>query len=105
MYAKNLYLLVWEWLLRFTALSFANREDLIFDSMDVDNPEVTPVDDEWEDEDLENAGLYTLPPGEEGIVHSHAGGESIFQQVVDGINPQYVISFLFYPFFFDLYYM
>jgi hypothetical protein len=77
-------------------LSFANREELILDSMDVDNPEATPVHDEWEDVDGENAGLYTLPPGEEGVNHSHAGGESIFQQIIDDVNPQYVI--ILYPF-------
>ena len=59
--------------------------------MDVDNSEVTAVHDEWEDVDGENMGLYTLPPGEEGINHSHAGGESIFQQIMDDVNPQYVI--------------
>jgi hypothetical protein len=78
-------------------LSFANREELILDSMDVDNPEATPVHDEWEDVDGEYAGLYTLPPGEEGVNHSHAGGESIFQQILDDVNPQYVIIIL-YPF-------
>ena len=62
--------------------------------MDVDNQEAIPDHDEWEDVDAENAGLYTLPPGEEGIIHSHAGGESVFQQILDGVNSQYVISFL-----------
>jgi hypothetical protein len=44
----------------------------------------------WEDVEGENAGLYTLLPGEEGIFHSHAGGEAIFQQIIDGVDPQYV---------------
>jgi hypothetical protein len=55
------------------ALSFASREEFI-DSMDVD----APGQEDWEDIPAENAGLYTLPPGEEGMLHSHAGGESIF---------------------------
>lgn len=75
-------------------LSFANQEELILDSMDVDNQEDTPVHDEWEDIDVENAGLYTLPPGEEGILRSHAGGESVFQQIVEGVNPQYLITYM-----------
>lgn len=57
--------------------------------MDVDNP----AHDEWEDVDAENAGLHILPPGEEGMLHSHAGGESIFQQIIDDIDPRYVSSF------------
>jgi hypothetical protein len=44
----------------------------------------------WEDIEGEDAGLFTLPPGEEGLYHSHAGGETIFQQIIDGIEPQYV---------------
>lgn len=60
--------------------------------MDVDNLEIMPVHDEWEDVDEENAGLHTLPPGEEGVNHSHAGGESIFQQIMDDVNPQYVTN-------------
>ena len=64
--------------------------------MDVDNSEVTPVHDEWEDVDGENMGLYTLPPGEEGINHSHAGGESIFHQIMDDVNPQYVIILILF---------
>ena len=41
---------------------------------------------EWEDMEGDNAGLYTLPPGEEGMLHSHAGGEVIFQDIVDSIH-------------------
>jgi hypothetical protein len=66
------------------ALSFASREEFI-DNMDVDN---APGQEDWEDIPAENAGLYTLPPGEEGMLHSHAGGESIFQQIIEGVDPQ-----------------
>lgn len=52
------------------------------------------VDSGWEDMDHEeNAGLYTLPPGEEGIFHSHAGGETVFQQIIADIDPRYVVIF------------
>lgn len=54
--------------------------------MDVDQQ----GNDGWEDVEGENTGLYTLPPGEEGLYHSHAGGETIFQQIMDDIEPQYV---------------
>jgi hypothetical protein len=48
----------------------------------------------WVDVEGENAGLYTLPPGEEGLYHSHAGGEMVFQQIIDGIEPGYIIHTL-----------
>jgi hypothetical protein len=64
--------------------------------MDVDHAETEPPHDEWVDIDGEDAGLYALPPGEEGMLHSHAGGESIFQQVIDGVNFQCVAR-LSYP--------
>jgi hypothetical protein len=57
--------------------------------MDVDHAEQESDRlDGWEDVEAENAGLYTLPPGEEGLYHSHSGGETIFQQIMDGIDPQ-----------------
>jgi hypothetical protein len=43
----------------------------------------------WEDDDDEDAGLYALPPGEEGMLHSHAG-EVIVQQIMEGIDPRCV---------------
>ena len=47
--------------------------------MDVDHQELF---DGWEDE---HEALYTLPPGEEGIFHSHAG-ESAFQEILEELN-------------------
>jgi hypothetical protein len=44
--------------------------------------------DEWIDDD-DDAGLNTLPPGEEGMFHSHAG-ETIFEQIMEDIDPEYV---------------
>lgn len=39
---------------------------------------------DWEDEEL--AGLSTLPPGEEAFLQSHAGGEAMLQEVMDGVT-------------------
>ena len=61
------------------------------DGMDVDEAEAEVQRDKWEDIEGENAGLYTLPPGEEGMLHSHAGGETIFQQIIDSVDSQYVL--------------
>ncbi|KAF8226692.1 hypothetical protein L208DRAFT_1300645 [Tricholoma matsutake] len=54
--------------------------------MDVDDAETEAQCEEWEDIEGENAGLYTLPTGEEGMLHSHAGGETIFQQIIDSVD-------------------
>ncbi|KAI5821559.1 hypothetical protein K523DRAFT_359235 [Schizophyllum commune Tattone D] len=62
-----------------SGLSFKAREQYIEEVMDVDMP----------DETVE-AGLATVPPGEEGELHSHAGGdwediEENFQQLAHGL--------------------
>ena len=41
-------------------------------------------DSDWEDEVQD--GLHQLPPGEEGFLQSHAGGEAVLQAVMDGIT-------------------
>jgi hypothetical protein len=51
---------------------------------------------EWEDMEGDNTGLYTLPPGEEGMLHSHTGGEVIFQDIVDSIHSQCILSHLIF---------
>lgn len=40
-------------------------------------------DDAWEDD----PGFNTFPPGEEGVLQSHAGGEAILQRMLNGIRP------------------
>ena len=77
----------------YLALSFATREELLTDAMDLDNMAADGQYDGWEDADVEEAAVIsnTLPPGEEGILHSHTGGESIFQQIMDDINIGYMI--------------
>lgn len=72
------------------ALSFANRDELVFNDMDVDHTDCE-LHDGWEDIGGD-AGLYVPPPGEEGMLHSHAGGEIAFQQIFDSIHSQYVFS-------------
>ena len=41
-------------------------------------------DSDWEDEFQD--GLHQLPPGEEGFLQSHAGGEAVLQAVMDSIT-------------------
>lgn len=86
-------------------LSFANRDELVNNDMDVDRADNERLHDGWEDMD-EEAGLYVPPPGEEGVIHSHGGGEDIFQQIFDSIHSQYVVfhfSFVFLIFLQNLY--
>ncbi|KAF8164965.1 hypothetical protein B0H34DRAFT_687229 [Crassisporium funariophilum] len=41
-------------------------------------------EDDWEDECID--GLRQFPPGEEAFLQSHAGGEAILQEIMDGIT-------------------
>ncbi|KAF8220848.1 hypothetical protein L208DRAFT_1382499 [Tricholoma matsutake] len=63
-----------------SALSFAHWEEFLDDGMDVDDAEADVQCEEWEDIEGENAGLYTLPPGEEAnkaiYVHGRIGYKS-----------------------------
>jgi hypothetical protein len=88
-------------LIPIVALSFADRDELVFDDMDIDRTD-SELHDGWEDIEGD-AGLYVPPPGEEGMLHSHAGGEMAFQQIFDSIHSQYVF-FLFLFLFFFLFY-
>jgi hypothetical protein len=47
-----------------------------------------PEDDDWEDE---TTGLRIFPPGEEAALQSHAGGEAIMHQIMEGMRPGYVL--------------
>ena len=78
------------------ALSFASRQELLNVDMDVDNTEGkhSQGECEWEDIEGSDAGLYWLPPGEEGMFHSHAGGEVVIQDIVDSIHSRHLILFL-----------
>jgi hypothetical protein len=49
-----------------------------------DAEEYAGNDSDWEDE-VED-GLRQLPPGEEGFLQSHAGGEAVLQAIMDGIT-------------------
>lgn len=51
---------------------------------DVDDHEYAGNDSDWEDE--VHDGLRQFPPGEEGFLQSHAGGEAVLQAVMDGIT-------------------
>jgi hypothetical protein len=80
------------------ALSFAHRDELANNDMDVDRTDNEQLHDGWEDIGEEEAGLYMPPPGEEGVIHSHAGGEAIFQQIFDSIHSRYVFFHVFLNF-------
>ena len=75
-----------------TVLSFSQREHMLYEDLLKDNHDnngdVTmadaDVESDWEDEVQD--GLHQLPPGEEGFLQSHAGGEAILQAVMDGIT-------------------
>ena len=45
--------------------------------MDVDCTDSEQQHNEWEDIEGGDAGLYVPPLGEEGMLHSHAGGEVV----------------------------
>ncbi|KAJ7454156.1 hypothetical protein FB451DRAFT_1518596 [Mycena latifolia] len=51
----------------------------------------TDSDSAWSDTDdpmdTDEPGFLTLPPGEEALLQSHAGGEAIFQQMWDKAKP------------------
>ncbi|KAJ6612066.1 hypothetical protein B0H10DRAFT_1952591 [Mycena sp. CBHHK59/15] len=71
-----------------TALSFLQREQLFGQGdYDIEMPDMEhfPADG-WEDVD-KDAALQTLPPGEEGLYHSHEGKEAIFTQIFEKCRP------------------
>jgi hypothetical protein len=75
------------------ALGFLQRNALFgTGDYDLDMPEAPdyyPADN-WQDIDTdEEDALKTLPPGEEGLYHSHAGREAVFQQIFDKCRPGY----------------
>jgi hypothetical protein len=45
-------------------------------------------DDGWEDMPTAlPTGVHTFPPGEEAVLQSHAGGEAIMHQMMEGLQP------------------
>ncbi|KAJ7170275.1 hypothetical protein C8R43DRAFT_1120708 [Mycena crocata] len=76
-----------------TALSHVQREELFskgqYDIDMPDAPDYYPLDG-WQDVDSdsdEERTFNTLPPGEEGTSHSHAGKELVFQQIFEKCKP------------------
>lgn len=49
-------------------------------------------EDDWEDEQF--LGLAHLPPGEEGFLQSHAGGEAVVHDIMDSMSFSYVVFIL-----------
>jgi hypothetical protein len=74
-----------------TVLSFTQRqnilyEDLLKDNFDQDGDTMMDVGNNSDWEDVVQDGLHQLPPGDEGFLQSHAGGEAVLQAVMDGIT-------------------
>ena len=70
-------------------MSFQERQDLYLSENDV-NMELAGGDDGWEDDNDVDVMLAVPPPGEEGFFISHAGGESMLQQIfVDSLSKRY----------------
>ncbi|KAJ7717201.1 hypothetical protein B0H16DRAFT_1740706 [Mycena metata] len=68
------------------SLGFAQWEELL--GNDVHMPDASWADDGWVDDDNDDAAaLQTFPPGEEGMLLSHAGQDATFQQVLAGVRP------------------
>ncbi|KAJ7784053.1 hypothetical protein B0H14DRAFT_2630665 [Mycena olivaceomarginata] len=72
------------------ALSFTQREELLghgaHDIEMLDAPDYYSAD--WHDFDSDDKeALLTLPPGEEGYLHSHAGKEATFHEIFDRCCP------------------
>ena len=66
------------------ALSFSEREELLHsEGDDVDMVDLA----DWYD--LEDDGLGTLPPGEEAFLQSHAGGEAVLHEILDGMTSRF----------------
>ncbi|KAJ6530410.1 hypothetical protein DFH09DRAFT_1093639 [Mycena vulgaris] len=77
-----------------TGLSFVQRDEMLELGQDIDMPYTyseddsyylgEPDDDEWVDVPT---GIHAFPPGEEAIPQSHAGGEAIMHQIMEGMRP------------------
>jgi hypothetical protein len=80
-------------------LSFLQREELLADapippehydaSFDIGGDH-SGSDGGWKDDEMEVDGVdgfRTFPPGEEGLLQSHAGGEAVFQQIWERAKP------------------
>ncbi|KAJ7279761.1 hypothetical protein C8J57DRAFT_1502399 [Mycena rebaudengoi] len=69
------------------ALSFLQREQLFGQGAhDIEMPDAPDyyAADNWQDIDSdEEEAFQTLPAGEEGLFHSHAGKEAVFTQIFD----------------------
>lgn len=64
-------------------LSFSECEQLLHDlTGDSDNADMMDVDS-WDD--IEDD---CLPPGDEAFLQSHAGGEAILHEILDGMTPR-----------------
>ncbi|KAJ6456851.1 hypothetical protein C8R45DRAFT_1110650 [Mycena sanguinolenta] len=77
-------------------LSFVQREEILNLSTDSDyempyaysedDRHPFEEDDGWEDVPI-GTGIHTFPPGEEAVLQSHAGGEAIMHQLMEGMRP------------------
>lgn len=63
-------------------MSFQEREETIAAGGGAQDPD-------WEDEDEDMSGFNQLPPGEEGILQSHEGGEEELSRTIFELPPSY----------------
>ncbi|KAJ7143242.1 hypothetical protein C8R46DRAFT_1233018 [Mycena filopes] len=63
------------------SMGFGQREELLGNDIDMPNSDWVDISDDDEE------GLRHLPPGEEGMLLSHAGQDATFQQVLQGVRP------------------
>ena len=83
-----------------TVLSFTQRQAILYDNKDgevmmAEADDYAGNDSDWEDEVLD--GLHKLPPGKEGFLQSHAGGEAVLQAVMDHRWHYSIVSLLVFP--------
>ncbi|KAJ7823341.1 hypothetical protein B0H14DRAFT_3146087 [Mycena olivaceomarginata] len=67
-------------------LNFEQRQEVLDVDMDASPYFPSGFDDDENWDDMAD-GFLPLPPGEEAILQSHAGGEAIFQEMIAGMKP------------------
>ncbi|KAJ7862680.1 hypothetical protein B0H14DRAFT_3863115 [Mycena olivaceomarginata] len=68
------------------SLNFEQRQEVLDVDMDAFPYFPSGFDDDENWDDIAD-GFLPLPPGEEAILQSHAGGEAIFQEMIAGMKP------------------
>ncbi|CAK5261820.1 unnamed protein product [Mycena citricolor] len=72
-------------------LSYVQREDIVgsgpeIEDVDMIDATTASLSADWEDWEDSGVLYQTLPPGEEGSLHSHAGGERLWHGMMDNMR-------------------